>query len=495
MIDIADLKETPENTNVIPSNNIFKELGKNTYDFKDLVSELIDNCIAARQESQCLRVHIEIHVDDNNNPKIFLIKDNAKGIDPDHLGIAVSPAATLGINSLNEHGLGMKQAIAALGDLDYLATKIKEEANARIILEFKYGEIPVYRQQMDMECGTEICVKNLNPIVISNPTSITRSLIPHLGARYRRFLRLANKELELNLVIKKENSGEILYSWNVEEIKITYFHPSTRQNTPIIFRHTLSGEHWKAELTFGYAPQDPKEYEELGIEQINKFHPYNVSLNRQGLDILRHNRVIKFHQLSEIEIISSRHPDYNHIRGEIDLLEGFTTAITKNSIIDDANFRECIGQIRDILTGQVEGPDGKKKNYLKSKTYPEQIPEKLLRDRLATWLQNNPLHKREHVETEYVLEGIEGYIDILADEEVWEIKTEQAAAIDVYQIFMYMDIKDIKKGFLVASGFSTGARIAAKHLKEKYKFDIVLAKHEEFPITQPPSDAEREEYY
>jgi len=319
--------------------------------------------------------------------------------------------------------------------------------------------------------------------------------VPHLGARYRRFLKPDRKELDLSIAIIKESTDNPEYSWNLEEVKITYFHPSTRRNEPIIHRYLISGEGWKAELTFGYAPQDIKDYEELGVAPPNKFQPYNVSLSRQGLDLIRHDRVIRFHQLSEIEIITSRHPDYNHIRGEIDLLEGFSTAITKNSIIDDDNFRECISIIRDILNGAKEGPDNKKKNYLKIKTYPEQIPEKLLRDRLATWLENNPLHKREHVSTEYVLEGIEGKIDILADEEVWEIKTDQASALDVYQLFMYMDIKGGSKGFLVASGFSTGANIALKHIKKKYKLDITLTTLDQFPITHPPTGAEREEYY
>ncbi|OGQ56535.1 MAG: hypothetical protein A3J24_10060 [Deltaproteobacteria bacterium RIFCSPLOWO2_02_FULL_53_8] len=455
----------------------------------------MDNSVAARQDNVLLKVEIKIYVDGKNNPTKFIIRDNAKGISPENFGVAICPAGIVGGTSLNEHGLGMKQAIAAMGDLSYLATKTKNEHQARVVLEFKYGNLPFYRHDVEFECGTEICVKNIKPIVTTSSTSITRTLVPHLGARYRRFLKPDKKKLDLSIALIKESTGEVEYSWNVEEIKITYFHPSTRRNEPIIHRYSISGEGWKAELTFGYAPQDAKDYEELGIDIPNKFHPYNVSLSRQGLDLIRHDRVIRFHQLSEIEIITARHPDYNHIRGEIDLLDGFSTAITKNSIIDDNHFRECINVIRDILNGETEGPDSKKKNYLKVKTYPEQIPEKLLRDRLAAWLGNNPINKRAHVDTEYVLEGIEGYIDILADEEVWEIKTDQAAALDVYQLFMYIDIKGASKGFLVANSFSTGANIAVRHIKEKYNVDITFATLGQFPITHPPTDAEREEYY
>jgi hypothetical protein len=38
----------------------------------------------------------------------------------------------------------------------------------------------------------------------------------------------------------------------------------------------------------------------------------------------------------------------------------------------------------------------------------------------CVWLANNPLHKRKKVNKEYVVQGIEGFIDILADEEAWK---------------------------------------------------------------------------
>ncbi|MCD6236374.1 MAG: ATP-binding protein [Thermoplasmata archaeon] len=496
MIDISKLEESETKTNVSPSNNIFVELGKNTYDYKDLISELIDNSIAARRNDRRLIVTIELYVDSNNNPIEFIIKDNASGITPDKLGATITPAGIQSLNSLNEHGLGMKQAVAALGKLKYLATKTESEEKARVILEFKFGEIPTYyAQTFDYDSGTEIAVTNLKSIVISNPTVITRSLIPYLGARYRRFLRPDNKIMDLHMNIRRQNNGDVLYSWEIEEVKPIYFHPSTRTNKPVIIKYPLSGSGWKAELTFGYAPQEKEEYEELGIEPPNKFHPYYVSLSKQGLDIIRHNRVVLFHQLSEIGIISARHPDFNNIRGEIDLLEGFSTAITKNSIIMDEHFRECIDEVRKILRGEKATRGGKKKDYLKGKKYPEQIPERLLRDRLATWLSSNPLHKRSDVQTEYVVQGIEGYVDILADGEAWEIKPEQASARDVYQLFMYMDVGGFDKGFLVAKDFTTGANVAASHISKKHKKEIVLTTLDKFPIIHPPSDEEREEYY
>ncbi|MCG2712759.1 MAG: ATP-binding protein [Candidatus Omnitrophica bacterium] len=403
MIDTYTFTQSKDIISVQPSDNIFKELGNNTYDFKDLISELIDNSIAAGPKDKQIDVKIIVYVDEQNNPTDFVITDNASGIPQDLLGKAISPAGIQTKNSLNEHGLGMKQAVAALGELKYLATKVAGEKKARIITVFKFGSLKTYNADFNCESGTEICVTNIKSIVLTNATAYTRSLVPYLGARYRRLLKPENKKLNLTVSIVKKQTDDVLYTWSIAEIKPVYFHPSTRENRPVILKHLLKGQQWKAELTFGYAPKDKAEYEELGLEQPNKFHPYNVSLSRQGLDVILHDRAILFHQLSELEIIMSKHSDYNSIRGEINLIVGFSTAITKNSIIYDSNFKECIEEITQILNGQKEGPNKNKQNYLKTKTYPEEIPEKLLRDRLIEWLVNNPMSKKQNVNKEFVV--------------------------------------------------------------------------------------------
>jgi len=426
-----------------------------------------------------------------------VISDDASGIPVDKLGLAVSPAAIQTSNSLSEHGLGMKQAVSALGKLNYLATKTSEESEARVIREFRFGNIPLYTTHLDRDSGTVISVVELKPIVVVHAATLTRTIIPYLGARYRWYLKPEDPQVQIRMQILpagKPNEPPI-YDWEVVQVKPVYFHPSTRDNRPVIERYPLAGDGWNAELTFGYAPHSDEEYEELGIPRPTKFHPYNVSLNRQGLDIILHGRVILFHQLSELGIISVKHNDYNDIRGEITLLSGFGTAITKNSIIRDRHFEECIQKVTEVLTGEAEGPGKRKENYLKRKTYPEEIPEKLLRDRLKEWLLNNPLQKHKVVQTEYVIEGIEGYIDILADGEAWEIKVDQASASDVYQLFMYMDVGGLDKGFLVAKDFSTGAQVAASHILNVHGKSIELAARQQFPINHPPSPSERDEYY
>lgn len=495
MIDVNRLTQSTMTIPVRPSDNIFAELGNNTYDYKDILSELIDNCIAARRTDRLLTVSISIYVNGQNLPEDFVIADDANGISQEFLGTAVTPAGVQTRNSLNEHGLGMKQAIAALGKLKYLATKVDGEEKGRVITEFKFGDLKTYYADFAGDSGTEICVNSLKPIVVTSAASYTRTIIPYLGARYRRFLKPDNKVLSLIIKIIDKSTSKTVYEWNVSEVKPTYFHPSTRENRPVILKYPIKGQNWEAQLTFGYAPKSEEEYEELGIEAPNKFHPYRVALSRQGLDIILHDRVILFHQLAELGIISGRHSNYNLIRGEIDLIHGFSTAITKNSMIMNEAFKECIEEIRMILSGEKPGPNNKQHEYLVVKTYPEEIPEKLLRDRLIEWLANNPMNKKQNINKEYVVQGIEGFIDILADGEVWEIKVDQASALEVFQLFMYMDLGGFNKGFLVAKSFTPGAKAAAQKICEKHQVELVLAPREQFPINHYPNSQEREDYY
>lgn len=75
------MKENRTLIKIEPSNNLFKELGNNTYDFVDLISEFIDNSIAAKVEDKILNVKIVIGLSRYDEKKSYLsIKDDAQGI-------------------------------------------------------------------------------------------------------------------------------------------------------------------------------------------------------------------------------------------------------------------------------------------------------------------------------------------------------------------------------------------------------------------------------
>ena len=463
---------------VKPSDNLFKELGNNTYSYLDLLSELIDNSIAARFSNKILNIIITIGKTNNNILKYIEIRDDAKGISLERLGDAISPGAIQSDDSLNEHGLGMKQAIASLGELDFLITKTKSSDKALKIRKFKWGSIPVKEEDVEWSYGTIIRIKNLKPIVESSNTTYSKTISSYLGARYRYFLKEENPlvNLEINMV-DVENSNQIINKWLIKEIKPIYFHPNTRLNKPVVERKKFSGNEWEAELTFGYAPTDV-EYADLGISQPPQYSPYNVSLSKQGLDIIRFNRVILFSQLSEIGLVNARHNQFNYIRGEIFLIKGFCTAITKNSMIMDDNFIELINQIKNFLTN-------KSRNYLKFKTWNNEISDGVMRNRLANHLKKRTIDPKKEVDINVQIGNLSGLIDIIADGEIYKLKTKQANGLDVYQLFAYLDMGPYNKGYYIAPDFTLDADDAVQHIKNKHKKDILLVKTSEFPITHP----------
>ena len=496
MINISTAQKSSSTIEVVPSDSLFDELGKNSYDYKDLLSELIDNSIAARESTERLKIVITLDVDNNGNKLLFTYNDNAKGICREKLGDALSPGRIQTANSLNEHGLGMKQAIAALGKLKYLCTKTKDQQKACYVNRLGFGIIDIFEIDWDQPYGTEICVSSLKPIVDINQTNISRSIVHYLGARYRRFLKKDAPKMELVIRIFNTDTNSIQNEWYVTEEKPIYFSPSTRRNEPVFSNFELKGASWKARLTFGYAPSSDDDYQELGIEKPTKFTPYHVSIKNQGFDVIFHDRVILFHQLSELGIIEARHNHFNLIRGEIELISGFQTAITKNLMIHDEAFADLISQVRKILNGEQPGPNKQTKDYLKRISHTDEIPERLLRDRLADWLKTNPaIGPKKEVTIEYSVDGIEGFIDILADGEAWELKTGSISALEVYQLFMYMDVKGINKGYIVGKEITSGGNVAIEYIAKNHNKTICFSKITAYPIYQAPSRNEIDEYY
>lgn len=480
--------------NVKPNDKIFKELGNNTYTFIESLAELIDNSLSAKYETKAVNITIEIgYFKSDKRVDYISIEDDAKGIDKDILPNAISPAALSGGKSLNEHGLGMKQAIAALGDLEYLKTKTEDIDYEMQVDEFKFGEVIVKtNKNVNYKSGTKIKIKNVSSLVPYTPQKYTQNIVVNLGAMYKRFLKPGNKQANITIILKnidRDQKGNFFpdneHRWEVKEVKPIYFHPNKRINEPVVINKRFSGRGWEARLTFGYAPTD-YQYEEMGIEPPKNYDPYKVSINKQGLDIIRYDRVIKMHQLSEIGLIETKHNSYNAIRGEIDLIHGFTTAITKNNIIHDQNFSELITQIKEYLT---------KENLLRKKTYPDAIPEKLLKDRLFNHFTTSTLMRKSKVQTEFPIEGFGGFIDILADDEVWELKSDTASGQEVYQLFSYLDITGLEIGYLVAKDFLNSAKYAQEHINKTHNKNIYLITLDEFPILDPPTPEEIKNYY
>jgi hypothetical protein len=490
---------------VVPSRNIFPELGHNNYSDVDILSELIDNALANRVSKKRLNVNIEVGVSGKTPSKsYFVIRDNASGIDEDKLGAAISPGATANnAGTLSEHGLGMKAAIASAGVLDYLKTKVATAEYALVIREFDFGDLVAEQVEVDWDHGTEIRVKGLKEILskVTNTKAEATSGKPtkaggggrqynerikaYLGARYRQFMVGESPVLDLTIEWCDLDNGE-KRTIIVEPVRPIYRHPSTGENRPVVPSKIFKGKGWKAQLKFGYAPVNEAEYKELGLDEPKEYEPYATSLKHQGLDIVRNQRVINFHQLASIGLVPAPHNRFNHLRGEIELQEGFHTASTKNRLVEDEHFQEMVEEVRSYL---------EEEKLLDRKKVPGEVPEVILRDRLKAHLLTRKQNRKKKVSTEFAIQALGGAIDLLCDdEEVWEVKMAQAGGIDVYQLFAYMDMGDFERGYLVAPSFSTGAEEAADFVSKKHNVSIECVPLSDFPVNDAVTNSEIVKY-
>lgn len=493
-----------ETIQIKPSDNIFQELGNNTYSFDEALSELIDNSIAARLND---RVNVEISFFINKNTDKcdkLIIKDDASGIKYSNIPICFNPAGKQTKSSLNEHGLGFKQSISTLGELEYFDSKHLGEEGFRIC-DFSFNLLVYDLENKSINNGTEICVnvENNNFVDISKKNYIakTKRLSKQLGARYRRWIDKNCLNIKINIIF----DDEIINSINVESIRPFYCNPWRGGINEPLVKQRFEFNKTVVELIFGYSPKTDEEFERIGLVKsdfeiksggntVNEI--YALSSRSAGLDLIMNDRVIKFHQLDEIGLYGTRESWYNQIRGELILLEGFKTTSTKNDIIKTDDFSEIIKQIILFLTngsGNKTLPpssDKKYKNDLKlnlmtngylKKGLTNNINEKALQDVVEKRL-NSPTsaYRGKKIEKEFVIEKLGVKVDFLVDGNPWELKNQKCTSHDVSQLLTYLISLDVKSGCIVAPEFNEASKFIAKKIKDSLGYEIEMIESKEF---------------
>jgi len=491
-----------ETIQIIPSDNIFQELGNNTYSFDEAISELIDNSIAARLNNI---VNVEISLFINNNTgkcDKLIIKDNASGIKYSNIPVCFNPAGKQTKSSLNEHGLGFKQSISTLGDLEYFDSKCLNEVGFRIC-DFSFNLTIYDLENKSFDNGTEICIniENNSFVDISKKNHIakTKRLSNQLGARYRRWIDKNCLTIKINTIL----DDEIINSVNTESVRPFYCNPWRGGINEPLVKKRFEVNKSVVELVFGYSPKTDEEFQRIGLiksdyeiksggNTVNEI--YALSSKSAGLDLIMNDRVIKFQQLDEIGLYGTRESWYNQIRGELILLEGFKTTSTKNDIIKTDDFTEIINQIILFLTNgygnrrSVESSDEKKyKNelnlnlmtngYLKKGLSSGVVNEEKLQDLVEKRL-TSPFSSHKKIEKEYVIEKLGVKVDFLVDGNPWELKNQKCTSHDISQLLTYLVSLDKKMGCIVAPDFNEASKFLVEKIESSlgYKIEMMESK-------------------
>ena len=100
---------------LLATEGMFKGLAKQNMLFHQCISELIDNAISATLPHEKFRINIVFHKEESSGLVEVYIADSGRGMNLDifQKAIQIGESATTD-NRLNEHGYGLKNALATL---------------------------------------------------------------------------------------------------------------------------------------------------------------------------------------------------------------------------------------------------------------------------------------------------------------------------------------------------------------------------------------------
>jgi len=145
-----------------------KKIGATSATLETLVSELIDNPIPHKKPAK--PISVEVYMVNRDDESTITIVDNSIGIPSESIQsiFTYGKSGNEGKLLLSKMGMGMKIAIGALGDLDYIITKVKGKPAYKIgVVPYANGsdQLTYYFEEYTgkdflYESGTKIVIKN-----------------------------------------------------------------------------------------------------------------------------------------------------------------------------------------------------------------------------------------------------------------------------------------------------------------------------------------------
>lgn len=433
---------------LVANEGIFQGLSKQNMLFHQCVAELIDNGIAAQTPDRRFRIDIIIMPIPNNDAEIDLyVADNCCGMNLEML----SKALQLGVSAstqdrLNEHGFGLKNALATLsgrngpwqlwsrtqlaGDVTTVMGPFMPEMIINDNVDFPNDDF----LPEDMSTLIKVSVKLSFFQSVQGrgaPTidlaSLRMWLIEHLGIFYRGYLEQAANTFE--------SRGTIVVSIRNDHAQVPPVHMPLGNQQIEYFEVELGGNVVKLEYHFGTLDEVKRETLVRGSRA--RFY-YQKNQPTQGIDIRLGKRTIATRQFETIwktqdgKSQLSRHNNYNEFLGELyipQLPRGVLTTTNNKSDfnLDDVDWMK-------IFT------------YLNENFRPvEQIREKSESSLKNKWIEMlKAVNPDEAVTDEHSVWPTATKIDVYrktADGKIiiYELKVGSASPIHLYQLKMYWD--------------------------------------------------------
>jgi hypothetical protein len=460
---------TTHNVTLVANEGMFVGLSKQNILFHQCLGELIDNAIAATLPNQKFRVNIVFIASERGPEWVDLyMADNGRGMSLDHFSNALQlgESATKD-NRLNEHGFGLKNALATLsgGNGDWQIWTQPRKSSTVYTARGPFRSVMFIKDDAtfptDDFLPTDISTLIKVPVKISfiqsvqgrgapakDLTTLRTWLIEHLGILYRGYLEQDPDTFE--------SSGVIVVSIKNDSLQVPPINvPLGNMNIEYIDIELGGGVH-KLEYKFGTL--DEVKRDKLVRGNTAKFY-YQKNIPTQGIDIRLGKRVIATRQFETIwktddgEAQLSRHNRYNDFVGELlipDLPRGVLTTVNNKTDfnLDDPDWTKIFSKLDEIRP-------------------PKQIREKSEAELKRKWMQMLRATNPEDTITDETSVWPTGtYIDVYRRTSsgkiiIYELKVVSGAPQHLYQLKMYWDglVLDKKElpseAFLLVEDFST----------------------------------------
>ena len=449
------------------ADDFFKGLGNNFDDFFDLMAEFIDNSVSNieinKSELDHAHIHITINESEGNLVQVK-IEDTGTGIPSSLMEGAFTVGADTGQDSpRNEHGFGMKHAIAAANKTNdnwQVATKTKEDLNngnwRSISAPFSFSPFEETEGEADwpgypannMLPGTVIsfsCPRPLfDTLAVRGATSF-KTLVMYFRERVGYVYSNVIGDNAIPMKISWKNlRGDSDRSLDIIPVRPDFHtHTDAPDPNPGSVRLDLGGGELEIKYRFG----------QISESSQHKLC-YRVNTRDMGLEIRVDGRLIHERLFEEIWP-KKRNPSYNSFRAVVDLISGGNSATIPPTLTNKTGFQKTEMYNKLLRWIREAHPDP-------PSTYERGTTEGKLRDDLME-AKNRHIPNPKTVSKEIpCFEGLDTgvkvdlfvkYGDTL---QLYECKKKKSKLLDLYQLKMYWDgsVRDGRKpteGILIAS--------------------------------------------
>ena len=375
-----------ETVHLIANEGLFKGLAKQNLLFHQCVGELVDNAIAATNEGDLFDITIVLNPDLESEEYVELyIGDRGRGMSLDVLkrALQLGESATKD-NRLNEHGFGLKNALATLSDGNgpwelWTRVKGKNESPLKVCGPFKYEMVienepfpnyDYFEQELSTLIKVRVKKKFLNTSrgrggVIKDLEKLRLLLIEHLGVMYRGYLGYTNDFCGA--------SGKISVYRGKDEKRVPYIPIPFKREYTEYFNLKLDGNMYSFKYVYGKL--DDVSRDKLLYGSKVKYY-YQGNTSTQGIDIRLGKRVIATRLLDVIWKVNGkpleRHNSYNDFVGELiipDLPRGVLTTVNNKTDFNlaDENWQIIFEKLNEFKPQSNSHDEGE--NQLKERLF------------------------------------------------------------------------------------------------------------------------------